>query len=157
MLKEFRDFITRGNILDLAVAFVLGAAFTVIVKSLVSDILMPPVGLIFGDISLADRFITLKDGGSTSGPYSSLAAAQEAGAVTINYGTFIDAVIAFLIIGFWMFLIVRYVKKLQERNQQAASAAPPSTKTCPFCHSKISIEALKCAFCTSELGVEPAV
>ena len=156
MLKDFRDFITRGNILDLAVAFVLGAAFTVIVKSFVSDILMPPIGLIFGDASLADRFVTLQDGEEVAGPYHTLAAAKDAGAVTINYGAFIDAVIAFLIVAFVLFLILRYVKRLQEMRAEEEAAAPPTTKDCAFCHSSISIEATKCAFCTSELPAEPA-
>ncbi len=155
MLKDFRDFITRGNILDLAVAFVLGAAFSVIVKSLVSDILMPPIGLIFGDASLADRFITLQDG-DTSGPYSTFAEAQNAGAVTMNIGVFIDAVIAFIIVGFALFVILRYVKKIQERNKADEIAVAPTTRDCPFCHSAVKLEATKCAYCTSELSVEPA-
>ena len=145
MLKDFRDFINRGNVLDLAVAFVLGGAFTVIVKSLVSDILMPPVGLIFGDASLADQFVVLKNG-ATAGPYDTLAAAKEAGAVTLNYGSFIDAVIAFI--------IVRYYKRLQEMNKKEVAAAPPTTKSCPFCQSTISIKATRCAFCTAEISQE---
>lgn len=155
MLKAFKDFITRGNVLDLAVAFVLGAAFIVIVKSLVSDILMPPIGLIFGDASLSDRFVTLQDG-DVAGPYITLAAAKEAGAVTMNYGVFIDGVIAFLIVAFVLFMIVRYVKKLQDRAKEEEVAAAPNTKDCPFCHSTVNIEATKCAFCTSELSPSPA-
>lgn len=156
MLKDFRDFVTKGNILDLAVAFVLGAAFTVIIKSFVSDILMPPIGLIFGDSTLSDRFITLEDGGNVVGPYETLAAAKEAGAVTINYGNFIDAVIAFLIVGFVLFMLLRYVKRLQERSKEEEVAAAPTTKDCPFCHSTISLDASKCAFCTSQLaGARP--
>lgn len=152
MIKDFKEFVTRGNILDLAVAFVLGAAFTVIVKSFVSDILMPPIGLIFGDATLSDRFITLQDGGDVAGPYETLAAAKDAGAVTINYGTFIDAVIAFLIVAFVLFMLLRSVKRMQERNKEEEVAAAPTTKDCPFCHSSISIEATKCAFCTSQLS-----
>lgn len=155
MLKEFRDFITRGNILDLAVAFVLGAAFIVIMKSLVTDILMPPIGLLFGDTSLSDKFITLEDG-DVAGPYVTLAAAKEAGAVTMNYGVFIDGIVAFLIVGFALFLIVRYVKRMQERNKEAEVAAAPTTKNCTFCHSEINLDATKCAFCTSQLTPEPA-
>ena len=153
MLKDFRDFINRGNVLDLAVAFVLGGAFTVIVKSLVSDILMPPVGLIFGDASLADQFVVLKNG-ATAGPYDTLAAAKEAGAVTLNYGSFIDSVIAFIIVAFAMFIIVRYYKRLQEMNKKEVAAAPPTTKSCPFCQSTISIKATRCAFCTAEISQE---
>lgn len=151
MLNEFRDFIAKGNVIDLAVAFILGAAFTVIVKSLVSDILMPPIGLLFGDASLADRFIVLRNG-DVDGPYATLAAAQEAGAVTMNYGSFIDAIIAFLIIAFVLFLIVGYVKRAQNMRQKEVLAAAPTTKDCPFCRSAINIEAEKCAFCTSDLG-----
>jgi large conductance mechanosensitive channel len=155
MLKEFRDFITRGNVVDLAVAFVLGAAFTVIVKSMVSDILMPPVGLLFGDSSLADQFVTLKDG-ATAGPYDTLIAAKEAGAVTLNYGNFIDAIVAFLIVGFAMFMIVKGVRKMEESRAKEEAAAPPTTKDCPHCQSTISITANRCAFCTSELEASPA-
>ena len=155
MLKDFREFITRGNILDLAVAFVLGAAFTVIVKSLVTDILMPPIGLIFGDASLADRFVVLQDG-ETAGPYVTLDAAEEAGAVTMNYGVFIDAVIAFLIVALVLFLILRYVKKLQELRREEEVAAAPTTKACPFCESEIKVSATRCAFCTSDLSTATA-
>ena len=150
MLKEYRDFIAKGNVLDLAVAFILGAAFTVIVKSLVTDIIMPPVGLIFGDASLADKFVVLEDG-STPGPYETLAAAKEAGAVTMNYGVFIDGIIAFLIIGFILFLIVKYFKKIQEMNAKEEAPAPPNTKKCPHCMSDVAIAATRCAFCTSEI------
>ena len=153
MLKDFRDFINRGNVLDLAVAFVLGGAFTVIVKSLVSDILMPPIGLIFGDASLADQFVVMKNG-ATAGPYDTLAAAKKAGAVTLNYGSFIDAVIAFIIVAFAMFIIVRYYKRMQEMNKKEVAAAAPTTKNCPFCQSSVSIKATKCAFCTADMPSE---
>lgn len=153
MLKEYRDFISKGNVLDLAVAFILGAAFTIIIKSFVTDIIMPPIGLIFGDASLADRFVVLEDG-STAGPYETLAAAKEAGAVTMNYGVFIDAVIAFLIIAFVLFLIVRYFKKVQARNAKEEAAAAPTTQKCPQCKSEVSIDATRCAFCTSEIAAE---
>ena len=155
MIKEFKDFIAKGNVIDLAVAFILGAAFTVIVKSLVSDILMPPIGLILGDASLADRFVVLKDG-ATAGPYTTLADAQGSGAVTMNYGTFIDAVIAFLVIGFILFMLVRSLKKAEQRREKEVVAAAPTTKPCPFCKSSISLDAQKCAFCTSDLSDAPA-
>jgi large conductance mechanosensitive channel len=150
VLKEYRDFIAKGNVLDLAVAFILGAAFTVIVKSLVTDILMPPVGLIFGDASLADRFVVLKDG-ATAGPYETLEAAQTAGAVTMNYGVFIDAIIAFLAVGFILFMVVRYFKKIQERGKQEEAAAAPTTKKCPRCMSDVNINATRCSHCTSDI------
>ena len=155
MLKDFRDFVSRGNVLDLAVAFILGAAFTVIVKSLVSDILMPPIGLIFGDASLANQFVVLRDG-ETAGPYETLLAAQEAGAVTLNYGTFIDAIIAFLIVAFALFLIVRYFRKLQDMRKKEVAAAAPTMKKCPRCMSDVNIEATRCAFCTSDIAAPAA-
>jgi len=153
LLKEYRRFISRGNVIDLAVAFVLGAAFTVIVKSLVSDIVMPPITYLLGDTALTNHFITLKDG-SESGPYATLEAAKQAGALTLNYGLFIDGIVSFLVIGFSTFMIVRYMKRAQNRFDDAKVAAPPTTKNCQFCHSSINIVATRCAFCTSELPAE---
>jgi large conductance mechanosensitive channel len=129
----------------------MGASFTVIVKSLVSDILMPPIGLLFGDASLADRFVVLKDG-EVAGPYLTLADARAAGAVTMNYGTFIDAVIAFLAVAFVLFVIVRYSRKMTEKNKKEAPPAAPATKKCPHCMSDVNIGATRCAFCTSQIA-----
>ncbi|MDA1280475.1 MAG: large conductance mechanosensitive channel protein MscL [Chloroflexi bacterium] len=155
MFKDYRRFISRGNVIDLAVAFALGAAFTVIVKSLVTDILMPPITFLIGDTALVDNFVTLKDGGE-AGPYATLAAARQAGAVTLNYGLFIDGIVAFLIVGFAMFIIVRYMKRVQDRFDEAEVTVVPTTKHCPFCLTTINVVATRCAFCTSELSVEPA-
>jgi large conductance mechanosensitive channel len=155
LLTEFKNFISRGNVLDLAVAFILGAAFTVIVKSLVSDILMPPIGLIFGDASLANEFVVLEDG-ATPGPYASLADAQAAGAVTLNYGAFIDAIIAFLIVALALFLIVYYFQKAQNLRKKEVAAAAPTTKKCPRCMSDVNINATRCAYCTSDIPAASA-
>jgi large conductance mechanosensitive channel len=141
MLKDFKDFIMRGNVLDLAVAFIIGAAFGKIISSLVTDILMPPIGLIFGKLDFSSLYINLS---GTS--YSSLAAAQAAGAATLNYGIFLNNVINFVIVGLVVFLMVRAANSLQ-RSKPAA----PTTKECPYCLSKIPINAVRCAYCTSEL------
>lgn len=132
MLKEFQKFIMRGNVLDLAVGIIIGAAFTSIVNSLVNDVIMPIVGLITGGVDFSNIFVTLKDGAS-AGPYATLAAAQEAGAVTINLGVFINAVVNFLIVGFVIFMLVRSFNAASERFQKkeaaAAAAAPPPAPT----------------------------
>ena len=144
MLKEFREFVMRGNVLDLAVAFILGAAFGQIVTSLVNDILMPPIGLLLGRIDFSNLFISL-----SGVPYSSLAQAKAAGAPTINYGVFINVVINFLIVAFVIFLLVRQVGRMR-RKQEAAPAAPTS-KECQYCFSSIPLKATRCPHCTSEL------
>ncbi len=140
MLKEFRTFIMRGNVLDLAVAVIIGGAFGKIIASLVNDLLMPLVGLLLGGISFADRFIPL-DGGT----YATLADAQAAGAATLNYGLFINAVVDFLIIAFVIFLLVRTVNRLTTKP------AAPTTKECPHCLSTIPLKATRCPNCTSQL------
>ena len=150
MLKDFREFATRGNVLDLAVAFILGAAFTTIVRSFVDDIIMPPIGLLFGGVDFVNLFIVLKEG-APAGPYLALADAKAAGAVTINYGQFVNAVVAFIIVAFVLFLIVRSVARM--KRQQEAPPAAPTTKQCPECQSTIPIDARRCAFCTSQLAV----
>jgi large conductance mechanosensitive channel len=142
MLKEFRDFAMRGSVLDLAVGIIIGAAFTTIVQSFVNDILMPPVGLLLGGVDFSNLFISL-DGTA----YPSLAAAQEAGAATLNYGLFINNVINFLIVAFVVFLIVRQVNKMRRPAPQA-----PTTKECPYCFTNIPIKATRCPECTSQLG-----
>jgi large conductance mechanosensitive channel len=147
MLKEFRDFALRGNVLDLAIGVIIGAAFGKIVTSFVNDILMPPIGLLLGSVDFSDLFLSLN-----GTAYPSLAAAQEAGAPTLNYGLFINNVIDFLIVAFVVFLIVRQVNRMR-RPPEAPQA--PTTKECPFCHSNIPIKASRCPECTSQLG-EPA-
>ena len=143
MLDEFKKFVMRGNVLDLAVAVIIGVAFGAIVVSFVNDILMPPIGLLLGGVDFSNLFISL-DGQS----YPSLAAAQEAGAPTINYGVFINTVINFLIIAFAIFLIVR----LASRMQKEEAPGEPTTKECPHCISTIPIRATRCPNCTSQLA-----
>jgi len=147
MLKEFKEFALRGNVVDMAVGIIVGAAFSTIVKSLVDDVVMPPIGLLLGGVDFADFFCLLK-AGSPAGPYASLADAQAAGAVTINYGLFVNGVISFLIVAFVMFLLIRGINRLQREEE---APAEPTTKECPYCLSTIPIKATRCAHCTSEL------
>ena len=149
MFKEFKEFAMRGNVVDMAVGIIIGGAFGTIVNSLVSDVIMPPIGLLLGGVDFSDLFITLKQG-TTAGPYATLAAAQAAGAVTIGYGLFLNAVISFLIVAFAVFLLIKGINKLH--LQQAAPAAEPTTKECPHCFSTITIKATRCPHCTSELA-----
>jgi large conductance mechanosensitive channel len=143
MLDEFKKFVMRGNVLDLAVAVIIGVAFGAIVVSFVNDILMPPIGLLLGGVDFSNLFISL-DGQS----YPSLAVAQEAGAPTINYGVFINTVINFLIIAFAIFLIIRLVNRMQKEE----APGEPTTKECPHCISTIPIKATRCPNCTSQLA-----
>lgn len=147
MLKEFKAFIMRGNVLDLAVGFIMGGAFGTIVKSLVDDVIMPPIGLALGNVDFSDLFVMLKEGTKAPAPYSSLAEAQAAGAVTINYGVFINSIVSFLIVAFAVFLLVRAANRMKP----AEAAAAPSTKDCPFCRMAIPVGATRCPQCTSEL------
>lgn len=142
MIKEFREFIMRGNVVDLAVGIIIGAAFGKIVTSFVNDILMPPLGLLLGKINFADLFINLSDK-----PYPSVAAAKAAGAPTINYGMFLNSVIDFVIVGFAIFLMIKQINRFKQKPVEAA----PSTKECPFCLSTIPIKATRCPHCTSTL------
>jgi len=148
MLKEFKEFAMRGNVVDMAVGIIIGAAFGTIVKSLVADVIMPPIGLLLGNVDFSNLFIVLKEG-ATAGPFASLADAQKAGAVTLNYGLFINTIISFLIVAFAVFLLVRSLNKLKRKEE--APPAEPITKECPQCLSTIPIMAKRCAFCTSEL------
>lgn len=148
MMKEFKDFAMRGNVVDMAVGIIIGAAFGTIVKSLVSDIIMPPIGMLLGNVDFANIFSVIKQG-ATAGPYESLAAAQEAGAVTINWGVFINTIISFIIVAFCVFLIIRMINNM--KRQEEAPAAEPTTKDCSFCFSTIPIKATRCPNCTSEL------
>ena len=145
MLKEFKTFVLRGNVLDLAVAVILGASFGKIVSSLVNDIIMPPLGLLLGRVDFSSLFVSL-----SGVPYASLAKAQEAGAATLNYGLFIKALVDFLIVALVIFLLIRLVNRAQ---QLRAREVPPSptTKDCPFCLSSIPLKASRCPHCTSEL------
>jgi large conductance mechanosensitive channel len=147
MLKEFREFIAKGNAIDLAVGVVIGVAFGAIVTSLVNDVLMPPIGLLLGDTDFANLFAVLKEGAS-AGPYTTLVAAQDAGAVTLNYGLFINAIIMFLIIALVIFLVVKGVNRMKRADEEAA----PDMKDCPFCGTSILESATRCPACTSELS-----
>lgn len=150
MLKEFRNFALRGNVLDMAVGIIIGASFSTIVNSLVNDILMPPFGWLLGGVNFENFYLTLKPG-SPSGPYTSLTDAQSAGAVTVNYGFFINAIISFLILALAMFLLIRAINRLQERKLEDQSQAAPSSRDCPYCFTSISIQATRCPHCTSIL------
>jgi large conductance mechanosensitive channel len=147
VFKEFKAFIMRGNVLDLAIGFIMGGAFGTIVKSLVDDVIMPPIGLALGNVDFSNLFVPLKDGAKAPGPYASLADAQAAGAVTINYGQFINSIVSFLIIAFAVFLLVRAANRMKP----AEAAAAPSTKDCPYCRMAIPVGATRCPQCTSEL------
>jgi large conductance mechanosensitive channel len=148
MLKEFKEFVLRGSVVDMAVGIVIGAAFSAIVTSLVNDIIMPPVGLLVSRVDFTNLFILLK-AGDPAPPYATLADAQAAGAVTINYGMFISAILSFIIIAAVVFLMIRTINRL--RREQEAPPEEPTTKECPFCFLEIPIKATRCAHCTSEL------
>ena len=147
MLKEFKAFALKGNVLDLAVGIIIGGAFGTIVKSLVDDIIMPPIGLALGKVDFANLFVLLKSGPKGAPPYASLADAKAAGAVTMNYGQFINNVVAFLIIAFAVFLVVRAANRMMPQDATAA----PATKDCPYCRMAIPVGATRCPQCTSEL------
>jgi len=150
MLKDFKAFIMRGNVVDMAVGIIIGAAFGAIIGSLVKDVLMPPMGLLLGNVDFSNLIIVLKQG-ATPGPYVTLAEAQAAGAVTMNMGLFINTIINFLIIAFAVFFfIVRPIARMQAPKKAEAPAAP-TTKDCPFCATLIPIKATRCPNCTSEL------
>jgi len=148
MLKEFKEFAMRGNVVDMAVGVVIGAAFGAIVTSLVNDILMPIIGLLLGNADFTNLFFVLREG-SGPAPYDTLALAQEAGAITLNYGLFINAIVSFIIVAFAIFLLVRSINRLQ--REEEAPPAEPTTKNCPYCFSEIDIQATRCPNCTSQL------
>lgn len=148
MLKEFREFAMRGNVLDMAVGIIIGAAFGTIVNSLVQDVIMPPIGLLLGNVDFSNIFVVLKEG-KVAGPYASVAAAKSAGAVTINFGVFVNTIITFLIVAFAVFLLVRTINRLKRQGQVPPPV--PTTKECTYCFSSIPIKATRCPQCTSEL------
>lgn len=152
MLKEFKEFAMRGNVIDMAVGIIIGAAFNQIVNSLVNDVLMPPIGLLMGRVDFSNLYINL-----SGGTYESLAKAKEAGAATLNYGLFINAVINFLIVAFAVFLLVKGIntaRRLAEKQKEEQAPAP-STKECPYCYTAIPIKAKRCPHCTSQLEPLP--
>jgi large conductance mechanosensitive channel len=146
MLKEFKEFVAKGNVVDMAVGIIIGGAFATIVKSLVDDVIMPPIGLLLGGVDFANFFAVLK-AGTTPGPYATVAAAKEAGAVTVNYGLFFSSAIAFLIVAFAVFLLVRSVNAMRRPESAAAT-----TKDCQFCATAIPFKATRCPQCTSQLA-----
>ena len=145
MLKEFKEFIMKGNVIDMAVGIIIGAAFGTIVKSLVDDVIMPPIGLLLGNVDFTNFFAVIK-AGKVAGPYETLAAAKAAGAVTINYGFFINTVISFLIVAFAVFMLIKNVNRFKKE-----APAEVTTKECPFCATEISLRAVKCPNCTADL------
>ena len=150
MIKEFKEFAVKGNVVDMAVGIIIGAAFGTIVKSLVDDVIMPPIGLLLGDVDFSNLFITLKEGAEGAGVYATIADAHAAGAVTLNYGLFINTVISFLIVAFAIFILIKNINKLKKKEEEAPAAAPAS-KDCPFCFSSIPINATRCPNCTSTI------
>jgi large conductance mechanosensitive channel len=144
MLKEFKEFAMKGNVLDMGVGIIIGAAFGKIVSSFVADVLMPPLGLLMGGVDFTNKFLTLK-----GGTFDTLDAAKNAGAVTMNYGLFLNALIDFLIVAFAIFLLVKQVNRLKRKPE--AAPAPPSSKDCPYCLSAVPAKATRCAHCTSDL------
>lgn len=150
MLKEFKEFAMRGNVVDMAVGIIIGGAFGTIVKSLVSDVIMPPIGIALGNVDFSNLFLVLKEG-AIPGPYETLEAAQKAGAVSINYGLFGNAVISFLIVAFAVFMLVKGINTLKREEEVKEEAGEPTDKECPHCFIKIPLKATRCPHCTSKL------
>jgi large conductance mechanosensitive channel len=148
MFKEFKEFIARGNVVDMAVGIVIGAAFGTIIKSLVTDVIMPPIGLLLGNVDFTNIFSVIK-AGEVAGPYATLADAQAAGAVTMNWGVFVMTVVSFIIIAFAIFMLIKSINKM--KREEEAPPAEPTTKACPFCFTDIAIKAVRCPNCTSQL------
>jgi large conductance mechanosensitive channel len=146
MWKEFKEFIARGNVIDLAIGVIIGGAFSTIVSSLVNDIIMPPIGLLLGNVDFSNLFIDLSGQG-----YESRAAAEDAGAATINYGIFVNHVISFIIIAFVVFLLVQQINRLKRAREEEEAPAEPTTKECPYCFTTIPIRATRCPNCTTQL------
>jgi large conductance mechanosensitive channel len=149
MFKEFREFAMRGNVVDMAVGIIIGGAFGTIVKSLVDDVIMPPIGLLLGNVDFTDLFVVLREG-TAPGPYVSLAEAKKVAAVTLNVGMFVNNVVSFLIVAFAVFLLVRGINRL--KREAPAPPSAPTTKDCPWCCSAIAIKARRCPHCTAELA-----
>ena len=148
MWNEFKAFVMRGNVMDLAVGVIIGAAFGAVVKSLVDDVIMPPLGLATGGVDFSDKFLLLKDGAGAAGSYPTIAAAKEAGAVTLNYGLFLNNIVTFLIVALAIFMLVRAVNRLYRKPAEPT----PDTKPCPYCTMSISLQASRCPHCTSDVG-----
>jgi large conductance mechanosensitive channel len=157
IIQEFKEFAVKGNVVDMAVGIIIGGAFGTIANSLVSDVLMPPIGLLIQGVNFEDLYVVIKDGAKAPPPYETLALAKEAGAVTVNYGMFITKVISFLLVAFAVFLLVEGINRLKRAEEKAAAPATPTTKPCPYCVSEIPIKATRCPNCTSEVGAGVAV
>lgn len=149
MVKEFKEFAVKGNVVDMAVGIIIGGAFGTIVKSLVADVIMPPIGMMLGNVDFSQLFLVLNSG-SAPGPYATLADAQAAGAVTINYGIFFNSVISFVIVAFAVFMLIKSINNL--KREEEAPPAEPTTRDCPHCFSTISLKATRCPHCTSEVS-----
>ena len=149
MMKEFREFAVKGNVVDMAVGIIIGAAFGTIVKSLVADVIMPPIGLLLGNVDFANLFIVLKHGAEVM-EYATVADAQAAGAVTLNYGVFINTIISFLIVAFAIFIMIKNINRMK-KEEAPAPPPPATTKECPHCFSTIPIKAVRCPMCTSNI------
>jgi len=147
-MNEFKKFVMRGNVIDMAVGIIIGGAFTKIVNSMVADVMMPPLGLLIGKVDFSNWFVVIKQG-TTAGPYATIAEAQSAGATTMNLGLFLNAIISFVIVAFCIFLLIKAINKLNSPKEQAP--APVTTKKCPYCCSEIALEATRCPHCTSEI------
>ncbi len=150
MWQDFKDFANRGRIFDMAIGIIIGAAFTSVVNSLVNDIIMPPIGMLLGQVDFSNMYITLQNG-DPMGPYASLEEATVAGAVTINYGVFITNTITFLIVAFVVFFLMRAINQVQEELFEPEEPEAPNTKKCPYCFSEIHVDASRCPNCTSEI------
>lgn len=154
ILSEFKKFAMRGNVMDMAVGIIIGAAFGKIVDSLVKDIIMPPLGILLGKIDFANLFFVLKSGTADVGPYASLEAAKSAGAITLNVGAFLNTVISFVIVAFAVFMLIKAMNTLQakmDRDDEKKEEVKPTVKNCPYCCTSIPVCAKKCPNCTSEL------
>ena len=149
MLKEFKEFAIKGNVIDMAVGIIIGGAFGTIVQSLVKDVMMPPIGLLLGNVDFSNLFLVLNPG-AAPGPFATFDAAREAGAVSLNYGLFINSVVSFTIVAVAVFFLVKGINKLK-RERKPEEASSPATKECPHCFSKVDARARRCPSCTSEL------
>lgn len=150
MWKEFKEFAVKGSMIDMAVGIIIGAAFGTIVKSLVNDVIMPPIGLLLGGVDFSNIFSVLKEG-TTPPPYATVEAANQAGAVIMSWGVFINAIISFVIIAFSVFLLIRYINRIKRAQEEPQPEPSPTVKNCSFCVTEIPIEATRCPHCTSEL------
>ena len=152
MLRDFKEFVMRGNVVDMAVGIVIGGAFGTIIKSAVDDVLMPPVGLLLGGVDFSNLFVVLQAGAKSAGPYATLALAKAAGAVTINYGLFVASIVSFVIVALALFMCIKAMNSM--RREAAAEPAPagPATKECPRCLTAVPLKATRCPACTSDIG-----